>query len=83
MRVDVPGTLSADKKLFGEAGGFILEVAPDQISFIKNVFLRYRVPIFIIGKTLKNPQLIMQKRIHLSLVDAKRAFENGLREKLF
>ena len=42
----------------------------------------YLVPFWILGQTINEPRLLMQKVIDLPVRDAKNAWENGLREKL-
>ena len=80
--VDVAGDLSNEKKLFGETGGFILEVARDKVKEIKKLFEAQQLPLFVIGETTSAAQLRMNGVIDISICDAKRAWENGLREKL-
>ena len=82
VSIDIPGHLSNEKKLFGETGGFILEVKQDQFTALQKLFSHYQVPFFIIGKTLAQPTLKMQQCIDLSVLTAKQSWENGLREKL-
>ena len=80
--IEIAGNLSAEKILFGETGGFVLEVEKDKLNTLKKIFNHYQVPLFEIGHTSKQPQLKMQGCIDLSVKDAKLAWENGLREKL-
>lgn len=82
VKVNVPGDLVAEKKLFGETGGFILEVNKDKLVALKNIFARHEVTIFNIGQTQILPRLQMQECIDVAISDAKAAWENGLREKL-
>jgi phosphoribosylformylglycinamidine synthase II len=82
VKVEVPGDLSAEKKLFGESGGFILEVSRDKYNNLKKVFNRYEIPLFELGHTQILARLQMQDCIDVVIADAKLAWENGLREKL-
>ncbi|MEO8402059.1 MAG: phosphoribosylformylglycinamidine synthase subunit PurL [Gammaproteobacteria bacterium] len=82
VTVDVPGDLSSAKKLFSETGGFVLEVAKDKMPALKKVFAHYHIPLLLLGETSKQPRLKMLDCIDLDVMDAKHAFENGLREKL-
>lgn len=82
VKIDIPGELSSDKKLFGETGGFILEVDKSYLNPLKKVFAHYHVPIVMLGHTQVLHRLQMQNCIDLPLADAKKAWENGLREKL-
>lgn len=82
VSVEINGKLSAEKKLFGETGGFILEVAQDKLEALKKVFYHYGVPIFMLGKTIKEPHLQMQACINLPINIAKTTWQDGLRGKL-
>lgn len=79
--VMIPGDLSADKLLFSETGGFILEVAREKLPDVKKLFAEYNVPIFVFGKTTTQSNLKMQKVIDLPVKEAKKAWLEGLREK--
>ncbi len=80
--IDVSGHLSNEKKLFGETGGFIFEVAKDKLPQLKKIFSYYQIPIEVIGNTQAQPRLQMQACIDLAISAAKAAWENGLKEKL-
>ena len=82
IRVTIPGDLPLDRTLFGETGGFILEVSRDQSKAIQQHFKLHHVPLFALGETTKAACLKMNDVIDLDVSDAKHAFENGLREKL-
>ncbi len=74
--------LSASKKLFGETGGFILEVPREKMKELRELFAAQQVPMFAIGETSKEPRLRMNGVIDLAVSEAKHAWENGLRERL-
>lgn len=80
--IEIPGELGVAKKLFGETGGFILEVAKDKLTAFKKIFARYNVPVFELGETTKESWLRMQDCVAVEVKEAKWAWENGLREKL-
>lgn len=82
VNVTVPGEVNTDKRLFGESGGFILEVARENVSDVKALFDSRDVAIFELGKTTENPVLKMNDVIEQPVAAAKHAWENGLREKL-
>lgn len=82
VQVDVPGELSTEKKLFGESGGFILEVARDKVKDLKIVLDMHQLPLLIIGETTALPRLQMNGVIDVSVEEAQFAWENGLRERL-
>lgn len=81
-KIHIAGDLSDEKKLFSETGGFILEIARSQLDAVKTLFNGEQIPLYVIGETTKDPQLVMQECIRVSVHDAYRAWENGLREKL-
>lgn len=82
VNVNVPGELSVEKKLFGETGGFVLEVARDKVKELRQIFADQNIPVFMIGETSAEPRLQMNGVIHLAIQQAKTAWEQGLREKL-
>jgi phosphoribosylformylglycinamidine synthase len=82
VKVNVPGPLPTDIKLFSETGGFILEVAWEHMAPLKAIFARFNVPIIIIGETQAEAKLQMNDVIDLKISDAKSAWDLGLREKL-
>lgn len=82
IHVEIPGDLRADIKLFGETGGFALEVTKENLPALKKVFARYQVAMDVIGSTMKEPRLQMQGLVDVSVMEARHAWENGLRDKL-
>lgn len=82
LRVNIPGELREDKKLFTETGGFVLEIARDKLSAVKAIFDKHHVSLMLIGETTKDTRLQMQDLIDLPIYQAQIAWENGLRERL-
>ncbi|VEB33768.1 phosphoribosylformylglycinamidine synthase II (FGAM synthase II) [Legionella cherrii] len=82
VNVFISGDLPNDKKLFSESGGFILEVSPENISALEQIFQQYSVAFQTIGETTVTPTLIMNSVINLSISAAKTAWNNGLVERL-
>jgi phosphoribosylformylglycinamidine synthase len=82
VKIDVPGELSTEKKLFSETGGFILEIGRDKLNEFKALFAAQQVPIFLLGETTCTGRLKMNGVIDLPVNEAKIAWENGLRERL-
>jgi phosphoribosylformylglycinamidine synthase II len=82
VKISINGDLPMTKKLFGETGGFILEVAKDKLPALQTIFMQYHVPIFTLGHTQSLAQLEMQNCINLSVQEANKSWQNGLREKL-
>lgn len=82
IKVEIPGELAADKKLFSETGGFVLEVARGNLTALKKLFADQQVPVFVLGETQSSPRLQMNGVIDVAIHDAKHAWEHGLRERL-
>lgn len=82
VRVNIPGELATEKKLFGETGGFVLEIMRDQVKAFRAYFTEAAVPFEVIGETSMDPVLRINDVIHLDVLQAKQAWENGLRDKL-
>jgi len=82
LKVSIEGELTTDKLLFGESGGFILEIDPQHSSTIDKLMNQFHVPYMIIGHTLEQPILQMNSVINLSVNKAKYVWEHGLRERL-
>ncbi|KGP63599.1 phosphoribosylformylglycinamidine synthase [Legionella norrlandica] len=80
--VQINGDLPADQLLFGETGGFILEIDPRYKLAFDKLFSQYQVPYTVIGHTIEQPVLQINSVINLSVKEAKHAWENGLRERL-
>lgn len=82
VNITIPGPLALEKKLFGETGGFILEVSRDKLQAVKALFSAHQVPLIIIGTTSHQPRLRMNDVIDVAVEDASFVWENGLRDKL-
>lgn len=82
VKVSVPGELAVEKRLFGETGGFVLEVRRDNVKAIQELFAQHQVPLAVLGETTKDAVLAINEVIKLPVSDAKLAWENGLRERL-
>jgi phosphoribosylformylglycinamidine (FGAM) synthase-like enzyme len=82
MKVEVPGDLPLSKLLFGETGGFILEVKRDKINDIKTICAEHKLVSIVIGDTSKTPRLRINNVIDLPVADLSAAWENGLRDRL-
>lgn len=82
VKVEIPGELANDKKLFSETGGFILEVGREHIKAVQALFAERQVSCSVIGTTQVQPQLQMNDVIDLEVEQAKNAWINGLRARL-
>ncbi|MFO8947410.1 phosphoribosylformylglycinamidine synthase subunit PurL [Legionella pneumophila serogroup 1] len=81
VAVQINGELSADKLLFGETGGFILEIDKQHKAAFDKLVTQYQVPYMVIGHTTEQPVLQMNSVINLPVEEARQAWENGLRER--
>jgi len=82
VKVEIPGELAIEKKLFGETGGFILEVARDKVKEVRKIMADNQVVPVQVGETTREARLQMNGVIDLAVSEAKTAWENGLRERL-
>lgn len=82
VNVSIPSSELMDKLLFGESGGFILEVGPHEFEEVVTLLNAYQVSHVTIGHTTKRPLLRMNSVINLSVDVAKQAWEQGLRVRL-
>ncbi|MCJ7801194.1 MAG: AIR synthase-related protein, partial [Candidatus Marinimicrobia bacterium] len=80
--VIVPGDLRTDTILFSETGGFLLEVAKQNMANVENILSGYSCEYFKVGKTTSNQIININNVISLPINDAKNAWLNGLRDKL-
>lgn len=81
FEVNIEGELRTDKKLFGETGGYIIEVEKYKSETIKNIFSKYNLDIINIGRSTAE-KIIKANTIVLDLLQAKTAWTDGLRNKL-
>jgi len=82
VNVHLSSELPVPKILFSESGGFVLEVAPENVDAVSHLLRKHQVPYWNIGTTIAEPQLRLQNAVNLSVEQAKITWENGLREKL-
>jgi phosphoribosylformylglycinamidine synthase len=82
VNVFIAGELPNEKKLFSESGGFILEVSPEHVPAVKELFDKYSVGFQTIGETTVTPVLMINSIVNLSISAAKTAWKNGLVERL-
>jgi phosphoribosylformylglycinamidine synthase len=76
--VNIESDLSADKFLFSETGGFILEVRSENLDGIKSVFSNVGLDVFEIGST-GGQSIEINSVVGLAVNKAKEAWTNGLR----
>ncbi len=80
--VIVPGDLRTDTLLFSETGGFILEIPKRNIKKAENVLNIHSCEYFKIGETATDQSIKINNMINVSISKAKKAWVNGLRDKL-
>ena len=80
--INIPGDLRNDKKLFGETGGFVLEVETRFIASAQQMFAQRNVALIEIGKTTPEKKLRLNNVININLLEAKKEWKEGLRNKL-
>lgn len=80
--VEIPGDLSASKLLFGESGGFVLEVTKAHLAAVEKLLTKNQIAFWQLGSTTTSAQICIKNGIDLAIMDAKRVWDNGLREKL-
>ncbi len=82
VTADIPGELALSKRLFGETGGYLLEVKREKINEVKAILAEHKIDCQVIGSTNANSRITINNVIDLSVSEAKSAWENGLRDKL-
>lgn len=82
LTVEVPGNLALSKRLFGETGGYVLEVKREDANEVKRILAEHKVNCHVIGHTKADAHLSINSVINLPVQAARHAWENGLREKL-
>lgn len=81
IRIELPGELPIVTTLFTETGGFILEIARDKLSELKQLFTQANLTLLVLGETTLVPTIKIGDVIDLPIATAKDAWANGLREK--
>ena len=79
--VMIESELSMERVLFSETGGFIFEVAEENISKVNDVFDSYSLEVFNIGQT-ELDLIRLNNEVDIPVKDIKNAWLDGLRNKL-
>ena len=82
FEVNLMGDQTPEVLLFTETGGFLLEVGPSQIKQAKNFLSSLSINFSEIGFVTSEKVLNINNLIKLPIIEAKNAWQNGLREKL-
>ena len=80
--VTIPGTLSVEKLLFSETGGFIIEVEDSKTENVNEIFNNHNINLELIGETCKDQKLVVNDAINMEVEEIKSLWTNGLREKI-
>ena len=80
--VTIPGTLSIEKLLFSETGGFIIEVENSKTENVNEIFNNHNINLLLIGETSKDQKLIINDEINIQVEEIKSLWTNGLRDKI-
>ncbi|MBP9773561.1 MAG: phosphoribosylformylglycinamidine synthase subunit PurL [Candidatus Peribacteraceae bacterium] len=78
----IVGSLRIDTALFSETGGFVLEVAPDQVSAISKLAADHGCELLPLGKTVAEPVIKIasgsSQILDLSFAKVRPVWENAL-----
>ncbi len=80
--VNIAGDLRTDKKLFGETGGWVIEIEQNHVESVKSICKNYSVDLIMIGNTTLEKKLVINEVIKIDLLKGKKDWANGLRNKL-
>ena len=68
--------------LFTETGGFVIEVDEKNLPQVESILRGYNLDHYNIGTTTKEPKIIINGSIDISVEEAKHLWSNGLRDKI-
>lgn len=75
-----------DARLFSETGGFLCEVPQAIVKEVEEIFSRYGIDFYAIGKTTKRSKIVVNYNgttiVDLQVSDAKKAWTSGLRDRV-
>ena len=80
--VTVSGDLAIETLLFTETGGFVIEVGEKCLPQVESILRGYNLDHYNIGTTTKEPKIIINGSIDISVEEAKHLWSNGLRDKI-
>ena len=82
IKVTIPGDYRDDVLMFSETGGFVIEVKSENVDAVKNIINKNDCEYFQIGNTVSTNSIKINNVTNISINGAKRAWANGLRDKL-
>ena len=74
--------MRADKWLFSQTGGFMLEANNINLPAIISIMSSYGIPVTELGKTTAHQVMVFGNVIHVPLAKVKESWHGGLRDKL-
>ena len=80
--IDYEETININAILFGETGGFIIEVENENMNQIKIELKEKGIEHIVIGKTTNNEKITFNDKINIDIETCFNAWTGGLREKL-
>ena len=80
-KVSLNESLRSDEILFSETGGFIMEIINAKLESVIDIFSKYNLNLFNIGKT-GGDNIIVNNILNVGINQAKESWENGLSSKL-
>ena len=80
-KINIDENLKFYEILFSETGGFIMEIDNNNLENTLNVFSKYNVELYTIGKT-GGDSIVINNFLDVKVEKAKDAWENGLNSKL-
>ena len=80
-KISLNESLRSDEILFSETGGFIMEIINAKLESVIDIFSKYNVNLFNIGKT-GGDNIIVNNILNVDVSEAKKSWENGLSSKL-
>ena len=80
--IEIISDLRADTILFSETGGFVLELSMNNMEAVQAIFSDYMIELIKIGSTNDSEIMTFNNVVKLKVKEMKKAWTNGLREKL-
>jgi phosphoribosylformylglycinamidine synthase len=80
--IEIISDLRDDTILFSETGGFVLELSMNNMEAVQAIFSDYMIELIKIGSTNDSEIMTFNNVVKLKVKEMKKAWTNGLREKL-
>ena len=82
FEIEIEHDMRADKWLFSQTGGFVLEIDKINIPAIISIMSSYKIPITELGRTSAHQVMEFGDVIYIPLARVKDCWSRGLRDKL-